>query len=265
MKHQTVSGKFGTTHYWIQGQGNQCIVFTHGATMDHGLFQFQMDYFAERYKVISWDVPQHGQSRPYKDFTLQKAGDELIGILDAEKINKAHLVGQSMGGYIIQYVARDYPKRVQSLIAVDSSPLQPSYYSTLDTWLLSVTPRVLGIYPYDGLIKTIAGSIAIEPEAQAYALETLKKYSKSEIVNIMTAVYEGVKGFGREAPLAVPILIVFGESDRTGKVQTYSRQWAEREKRPLQIISNASHNANMDNPKEFNKFLDEFLSDLYEN
>ena len=258
MEHKSISGMRGTVHYWVKGDGN-CIVFTHGATMDHALFQFQIEPFAKQYKVITWDVPCHGQSRPYEGFTLQRAASELLEILDRENVEKAHLVGQSMGGYIIQIVTRDYSERVESLTAVDSSPMQPSYYSKLDTWLLSITPPLLRLYPYGRLINSIAKQIALQETAQAYALATLKGYSKSEIAKIMDAVYRGVKDYGQDDVLPVPLLIICGEADRTGKVQTYCRQWAKREERPLQIIANASHNSNMDNPSEFNRILDEYL------
>jgi pimeloyl-ACP methyl ester carboxylesterase len=137
--------------------------------------------------------------------------------------------------------------------------MQPSYYSALDNWLLSLTPQILGLFPYGSLINLIAKQIAVAEKAQAYALETLKGYSKSEISEIMDTVYQGVESYGQETVLPVPVLITYGEADRTGKVQSYSRQWAKREKRPLQIIANAAHNANMDNPEAFNQILDEFL------
>ncbi len=44
MIHKTISSKLGTIHYWIDGDGEQSIAFTHGATMDHGMFQSQMDH-----------------------------------------------------------------------------------------------------------------------------------------------------------------------------------------------------------------------------
>ena len=259
MEHKIISGEHGSVHYWVKGQGDHCIVFTHGATMDHGLFEYQVDYFAQQYKVIIWDVPLHGLSRPYDRFSLLKAASELISVFDIEKVEKAHLVGQSMGGYISQIVARDHPERVLSLTAVDSSPMQPSYYSALDIWLLAITPPLLRLYPYGSLIKTIAKQIAIQEKSQAYALATLKGYSKLEIAEIMDSVYRGVKEYGQDSVLPVSVLIILGEADRTGKVQTYCRQWAEREKRPLEIITDASHNSNMDNPDEFNRILGEFL------
>jgi pimeloyl-ACP methyl ester carboxylesterase len=264
MEHKIISGEHGAVHYWVGGVAEECIIFTHGATMDHGLFQYQTEFFEESFKLITWDVPAHGKSRPYTQFSLEHAAEELFGIMDAEGIQKAHLVGQSMGGYISQIAARDHPERVISLTAVDSSPMQPSYYSVLDTWLLSITPSLLRLYPYQTLIKTIARGIAIRENSRAYALETLETYDKAEIAAIMDAVYQGVKAYRQDTALLVPILIVVGEADRTGKVQTYCRQWAQREQRQLKIITGASHNANMDNPEAFNRILDTFLRQQFE-
>ena len=165
-----------------------------------------------------------------------------------------------MGGYIIQIVARDHPDRVMSLTAVGSTPLQPSYYSALDTWLLSIAPHLLRLIPYGSLIKMIAKQIAIKETSRSYALETLKGLSKTEISDIMGTVYRGVKGYQYDGVLPVALLIIIGDADRTGKVQTYCRRWAEKEKRPLHIIANAAHNTNMDNPDEFNQIIGDFLN-----
>lgn len=258
MQHKTISGKRGSVHYWIDGDSPRTILFTHGATMDHGLFQYQIDHFSPRYKVITWDVPLHGFSRPYRDFSLQSATDELIAILDAEQVESAHLVGQSMGGYIAQIAAAVHPQRVQAITAVDSAPVQWSYYSALDRWLLSITPALLKLYPYSLLIDTIARQIAITPSSQAYALETLQTYTKAEIAHIMGAVYGGLLEYNH-ANLRCPIWIVYSEMDKTGKVRAYCDRWARQENRELRVIPNAAHNANMDNPEEFNRLLDDFL------
>ncbi len=262
MQHHTLSSKQGTIHYWTAGSGEETILFTHGATMDHGLFQHQVAHFAQGYRVIVWDVAAHGRSRPYAPFSFQDAANQLIAILGREQIAKAHLVGQSMGGYISQFVARDHPERVASFTAVGSSPMQPLYYSKLDMWLLGLTPKLLSIYPYRSLISTIGNQIAVEGSSRAYALDTLKSYTKAEIATIMEAVAQGVADYGREEPLAVPILIVVGEHDRSGKVQAYCAEWAARENRPLHQIEDAAHNANMDNPTTFNQVLERFLTEL---
>ena len=254
----TVEGH-GIIRYWIQGSGKDTIVFSHGATVDHGLFEYQIDAFANDYTVIVWDAPAHGDSRPFEGFTLRLAADSLVGILDKESKAKAHLVGQSMGSYVSAIAARFHNERVSSLTVVDGSPVFPSYFNGMDRWLLRITPGILRMYPYKTMLRQIANGIAKTDYGKAYAMRALSRHSKEEIASIMGAVYQGVLEYPDDNRLEVPTLIVFGSEDKTGKVQSYSRKWAERDAIPLRVIDGASHNANMDQPDEFNAVLSEFL------
>jgi pimeloyl-ACP methyl ester carboxylesterase len=88
--------------------------------------------------------------------------------------------------------------------------------------------------------------------------------SKEEVIHIMGSVYRGLIEFDKDK-LACPVLITYGDADITGKVQAYCQNWAKNEDRPLKVISNAAHNANMDNPDEFNQILADFLGNLSSN
>jgi pimeloyl-ACP methyl ester carboxylesterase len=178
----------------------------------------------------------------------------------AEGIERVNLVGQSMGGYIAQIVALEHPGRVNSLCALDSSPLDLDYYSGLDKGLLSITPALLKLYPYKTLVRTIAKQISVSDAGRAYALRTLEGLTKGEIASIMAAVYGGLVEYGREnVVLPCPVLLVVGERDETGKVIRYCRAWAEKEGLPLQTVPDAAHNSNVDNPRAFNDILEGFL------
>ncbi len=253
-----VDGAGGRVAYWVDGQG-ECVVLTHGATMDHGLFAPQTQELSTWYKVITWDVPAHGLSRPYDGFTLNGAADILISILDAEDVAGAHLVGQSMGGYISQIAAMEHPDRVKSITTVGSTPLKPSSFSKLDRALLKLTPMLLRLYPYDYLVKAIAHQVADSDGARSYALDTLTAFTKGEIASISSQVYSDAIANSTESALPVPAFVTFGENDRTGKVAEYSRRWAEMDGHPLYVVPDAAHNANMDNPADFNKALHTFL------
>lgn len=227
--------------------------------MDHGMFHEQARHFAKNYKVISWDVPLHGLSRPSRDFSLQSAAEDLLQILDAEHIDEAHLVGQSMGGYISQIAALKFPDRVRSLTSVGSSPIQLFYYTKMDRWLLAITPALILFYPYTFLIKTIAAGTGWDKVVQSYALEVLKTLSTSEIAFIMDRVYKGLRPYKQDHRLNCPILIIYGEKDTVRKMKDYCEHWAKRENRELKVISSAGHNANQDKPVAFNQVLERFL------
>ena len=262
MREETLVGPSGNVRYWTSGKSEDCLVFTHGAAMDHRLFAPQVEYFSRSSNVIVWDAPAHGQSRPYAPFSLDDAADRLATILDAENVAMAHLIGQSMGGYIAQRFGEKYPGRVRSITAVGSSPLRSIYYSGFDRWLLSITPGLLKLVPHSYLAKAIANQVAITQSARDYALATLQTYSKEEISIIMRGVYEAVRSCGNQAITVPALLIIHGDRDQTGKVQSYCARWSELEGWPLEIIKDSAHNCNMDNPVEFNRTLDAFLKSI---
>ncbi|MEM6814523.1 MAG: alpha/beta hydrolase [Bacteroidota bacterium] len=265
MKHMTekyTEKSNQKTFYWTSGSDGVCVLVIHGATADHKLFKHQFHFFEKHFEIVAVDIPAHGKSKPYLNFNLKTAADEIIKILDLEKIEKTHLIGQSMGGYISQIVARFYPNRVKSIITIGSSPIQPKYYSRLDNWLLKITPTILKAYPYHMLIKAIANQVSSTNEGKKYMLETLKGYTKNEIVTIMKEVYVGIQEYRENKALNVPILLTYGDSDRTGKVQAYNKKWAKNENLRLEIIPNAAHNANMDNSIYFNDLAKEFIEGI---
>jgi pimeloyl-ACP methyl ester carboxylesterase len=259
MQHKTLSSDRGTLHYWIDGEGDEAILFTHGATLDHDLYRYQMEHFAADYRVITWDVPLHGRSRPYESFSLTGAADELVRILDAEGLDSAHLVGQSMGGYIGQAVAMAWPDRVRTLTMVGSAPIRPSYHSRLNRLLLSIMMPIMGLYPHAVLVSVMTRLYARPGPSRDYVRQTLNRLTRGEIARITRLVYEGLSSFEADTPLPHPLLITHGEADRAANVRSYSRRWAEREGRELRIIPDAAHNANMDNPAAFNRILEDFL------
>jgi len=257
-KQIAISG--GSIHYWVSDGEKECLLFIHGATADHQLFSHQFGYFKGQHKVLALDVPSHGLSKPFQQFTLQKAAESIKQILDQEDIGKVHLVGQSMGGYIAQIFTKQFPKYVLSITIIGSSPIQPQYYSRMDQFLLKLTPFILRIYPYNSLIKAISDQVAFTEAGKKYMYHTLQQYSKSEIAQIMEEVYVGIQAYLDNTPLKVPILISYGDQETTGKVKAYSNRWAKEEGLPLVIIPNAAHNANFDNPDFFNQLLSNFLN-----
>ena len=81
---------------------------------------------SEGYFVIRYDHRDVGKSSliDYKTnpYTLNDLASDALAILDAYQVQKAHVVGMSMGGYIAQILAIDHPERLYSLVSLMSSP-----------------------------------------------------------------------------------------------------------------------------------------------
>lgn len=104
-------------YYEIAGTGYP-VVLVHRGLVDRRMWDDQFLAFAEHYRVIRFDIRGSGNSQIVKgDYT--HFGD-LLGLLDALGVEKAHLVGQSLGGSICIDFALEYPERTASLVLVST-------------------------------------------------------------------------------------------------------------------------------------------------
>ena len=265
MEHKFISSKRGATHYWISRSSSadaMCIVFTHGLTANHQMFEKQVDFFTKDYTVITWDVPLHGLSRPYTGFSYENTAKDLNTILEEENIGQIVLVGMSMGGYPSQEFAIRYPQKVLGFVALDTTPYGASYYTKMDQWWLRQVEPMAKWFPDKMLRNSMAKSVSRTEYAYHLMQEMLEPLSKSEMVEQMGIAYSGFLKENRDVHFAFPVLILLGEYDRTGKVKHYCKTWAKREGYPLHIIKDAAHLSNADNPQAVNHEIASFIKGL---
>jgi len=107
----------GALAYDEAGRG-PAVILLHGAFLDRGTWDHQMPALAARYRTVRYDIRPFGEStvpdKPYK------TTDDLLALLDALKIERAHLVGHSFGGGVAIDFALEHPSRVASLALVNS-------------------------------------------------------------------------------------------------------------------------------------------------
>jgi pimeloyl-ACP methyl ester carboxylesterase len=95
------------------------IVFVHEFAGDTRAWEPQVRYFARRYRCIAYnargyppsDVPSDGER-----YSQERARDDIRAVLDALAIDKAHVVGLSMGGFATLHFGFTYPDRARSLV-----------------------------------------------------------------------------------------------------------------------------------------------------
>ncbi|MBI4857507.1 MAG: alpha/beta hydrolase [Acetobacterium woodii] len=262
MLEKTITSPRGTVHYWIEQHRDPqatCLVFTHGLTANHQMFDHQMAYFKKHYTVITWDLPLHGASRPYADFSFHHAAADLEAILQQENISAVVLIGQSLGGYACQQFALDYPEQVLAFVGVDTSPFGLSYYSTTDKFWVRQVEWMSRCYSHDKLLTGIAKGVTYTKKGYDNMMTMLTPYKKTELCHIMGTAYASFLKENRDAVFEFPVLLILGEYDRFGKVPQYNYAWAAKTGYPLKIIPHAGHNANVDNPLIFNTVVQSFL------
>ncbi|MEX1307442.1 MAG: alpha/beta hydrolase [Eubacteriales bacterium] len=254
----------GKVHYWVSlcNDDKVALVFSHGVTADNTLFDKQVEYFEGKYNLITWDIPLHGLSCPYSDFSYQHCAEDLCAILDAENIKKAVLVGMSLGGYPSQVFAEKFPERTAGLIALDTTPFGHKYYSKTDIWLLKRIAAMSNLYSEKALKRSMAKAVS----RTAYSFDAMSKMlarsTKAEIIKQMDIAYRVFIEENHDTTITCPLLILLGDHDKTGKVKQYCEEWAKDTGAPLVIIKNAAHFANGDNPEQVNAAIERFVKGL---
>jgi len=264
MQHKQILAQGGTVHYWIDRNENSidCIVFSHGVTADHTMFEKQMEIFSNKYTIVLWDVPMHGMSRPYKNFSYFDTAEILYAILQEENIKKVILVGMSMGGYPSQHFAVRYPDMVKGFVALDTTPLGLQYYSKSDLWWLRQAAPMAKWFPTKVLRKSIAWSVSKTNYSYQKMLSMLEPLSKTEIIKQMQVAYEYFIYENKNVQFLFPVLILVGDKDSTGKVKVYCQEWAKHTGYPLHFIKNAKHFANGDNAEQVNQEIEIFIKNI---
>ena len=265
MKHMTINGIGGKVHYWISRPNNNpkgALVFTHGLTANHTMYERQVKYFMNDYVVITWDVPLHGLSIPYKEFSYEITARDLNSILLQESIGKVCLIGMSMGGYPSQMFAYLYPEKVQCFVGIDTTPFRTEYYSKSDLWWLSKVKTMAEWFTDKTLRKSMAKSVAVTDYSYNKMIEMLKPMSKEQIIEQMDIAYGKLASEIRDIDLNCPVLILLGDKDKTGKVKQYCTEWARKTGYPLHIIKNAAHFSNGDNAEQVNAEIEKFISSM---
>jgi pimeloyl-ACP methyl ester carboxylesterase len=110
------------TNYQISGAAHaDTLLFIHGLGLNRNIWAHYISAFEQDYRVIIYDLLGHGESAaPPRKPDLSVYSEQIIMLMDELKIDRAVLVGFSLGGMINRRVAMDYPHRVDALVILNS-------------------------------------------------------------------------------------------------------------------------------------------------
>ncbi|WP_375457837.1 3-oxoadipate enol-lactonase [uncultured Enterovirga sp.] len=237
------------------------LVLSNSLASDHTMWDPQMAALTARYRVLRYDTRGHGRSdAPPSPYGFPDLVSDVVTVMDAHGIRRAAHMGLSLGGMTGLGLALEHPDRVERLVCCDARADAPEGFvrswddriaaverggmaalvdGTLDRWL---TPAFRAAHPEE-VAKLAAQIRATQPEGYkgcAAALKTL----------------DYLKDLGR---LALPVLYVVGAEDSGAPVPAMQAMADATPGARFEIVPNAAHIANVDNPKGFGRALEGFL------
>ena len=109
-------------HYVNFGQGSDALILIHGWTQSIDAWRDQIPDLAKRNRVIAIDLPGHGKSdKPEVKYSMDYFARAVEAVMRDAKVNRAVLVGHSMGTPIARQFYRKYPDKTLAIVIVDGA------------------------------------------------------------------------------------------------------------------------------------------------
>lgn len=253
----TVESNGASIYYEVHGDG-PAVVFAHGRGGNAASWWRQVPHFARRFKAIPYDQRTFGRSAGGGDrFTQRQMADDLIAILDAEGIERAALVTQSMGGWSGLGAALWHPQRVICLV---------------------LTSTIGGLFPQAArpqLEELLQGRIAgassplkaLAPDYPAREPELALLFGQIHGLNInfdarnMLALLDAANGIPEEdlQGYATPTLVISAENDQIFPPPTLKAVAEAIPGAELESFPGAGHSPYWEDPERYNDIVERYL------
>jgi pimeloyl-ACP methyl ester carboxylesterase len=249
-----------TTEYQAAGKPPHPLLLIHGLGADRNMWRPQIETYPELgFRLIVPDMRGHGRSSLVESLEISDWSEDLRELLDHLGVEKATVVGVSMGGVIAQSFAVHYPERATRLIICDSFCELSSFGDKFKGVF-----ALAGLYPFklfgkEALAKAV-GSAYTDPEVKQYFIEVTRRAELDQIILARKAINK-VDYFDELRSLRLPALVLVGTNFGESFV-AMSRKIAEAiPGARFHALENAGDPSNLVNTEAFDREVLEFLRD----
>jgi proline iminopeptidase len=266
------AGARDTTRLYYEEAGHGSpILFLHEFAADHASWEPQMRYFSRRHRCIAYSARGYTPSEvPAADaFTFEHFRDDALAVLDHLRIERAHLVGLSMGAYSALQVGLHTPDRVLSLtLAGVGSGSEPEVIDAFrdSARKLAEEFETLGSAEVARTYSHSPNRIPFkvkDPRGFQEFVEALSRHDAQGSAHTQRSFQGGrpsLYGFeDRIRQLSLPVLIIVGdEDDACIQPSLFLKRHAPTA--GLVMFPKTGHILNLEEPALFNETLDRFLA-----
>jgi 3-oxoadipate enol-lactonase len=248
------------------GGVGKLVMFLHGIGGRRQNFAAQLPVFAETFHAAAWDARGYGESDDYEGaLEFSDFSHDMISVLDHFDVEKAHLVGQSMGGRISLDFYALFPDRVATLTLCGVHASFGEFTEAQRREFVDRRSRPLtdeGKTPAD-IAPALASHLTApdkNPEIYAQIVASISALHVGSYIKTVEATTHYDRS-GILGEIEIPTLVVVGEHDALTSVEM-KRDLASRiPGARFEIMADCGHMANMEQPQEFNRLVGGFLEE----
>ena len=246
------------TYIGDEGKGFP-LVLVHGFLGSSRMWGPQIDFFKDYFRVITPDLPGYGKSNKVKSHnSIQSMANLLLDCLEEKKIDKFYLLGHSMGGMIVQEMAKKDGGKISKLVCYSTGPRgeMSGRFETVDQSIENLKKNGLEI-----TAKNIAKTWFIKGKHAKYfdiCIDAGKQTSVAAAENSLVAI-KNWNGVDALKNIKNKTLIVWGDKDKSYNLEQIQTLESNIENSKLIIFKNCAHNIHLEQPDQFNKTIKDFL------
>jgi pimeloyl-ACP methyl ester carboxylesterase len=263
------------TRFWALGDKGTAVILIHGLGASADIWKYNVEALAEQHRVYAPDLMGFGRSdKPGPSFTAFDYTRFLHDFMNILNIEKASLVGQSLGGGIALHYVLQFPQKVKKLVLVGSAGLGKEVIWTLRLMSLPLVGELVSYPSRKGVelfFKLAVRNRALvtkdfvdlyydffsQPGFQKFLLKIIRS-----IINIRGAREEILApNMNNLYKIMQPTLIIWGEKDRVLPLQHAYRGKEKLPNAKLKIMEGCGHIPFFERSEEFNRLVLEFLSE----
>ena len=247
-------------HIYIGDEGKGFpLILIHGFLGSSKMWEPQINFFKNHFRVITPDLPGFGKSNKAKSHnSIQSIANLLMDCLEEKKIDKFYLLGHSMGGMIVQEMAKKYGNKIVKLICYSTGPRgeMPGRFESVDQSRENLKKKGLEI-----TAKNIAKTWFVRKENAKYfdiCIEAGKQTSTKAADDALIA-FKNWNGVDTLKNIKNETLIVWGDQDKSYNLEQIKTLEKSIKKSKLVIFKNCAHNVHLEQPDQFNNVIKNFL------
>lgn len=236
------------------------LVFVHGYLGGSPQWAAQVKAFADHFDVVTPDLPGFGLNRDLEaPETIGGFAEYVLVELERRGVDRFHLVGHSMGGMIVQEMARLAPTRIERLVLYGTGPvgLLPGRFETIDESRRRVVEEGVDVTgPRIAATWFLHGEAA---DGYQVCAELAVRASEQAALAGLSAM-ESWSGVAALKDIAMPTLVLWGDGDRAYQWSQPQQLWREIAGARLAVVPGCSHAVHLEKPRIFNELLRDFLT-----
>jgi len=246
-----------TIVYSAAGRGDTALVFIHGGLADRSFFTDQLKAFAGRYRVIALDLAGHGESGANRTkWGIPEFGADVKAVVDAEKLKRVILFGNSLGGPTAIEAALLLGERVIGVVGIDT-------FQSLDYRITAEEARQRAEAfrnDYSGSLKQMVRSLFHLDADPALLADIERRMSKSspEAAYSMFISMAGYDQAGPARKLTVPLRAINGDLYPTD-IQAVRKAKSDFD---AKVMKHMGHYPMLERPDEFNRLVAAVVEEL---